>query len=161
MAIFLAESCLHNEKPDHYAAAICIRVRPDSLLRGYSLNESWPPLDVAKAKQTSTLSECHEVFVERLLLFLLGGLLCLLRLLRFLGHAALRDPQSWLDASRYSTCKHSDYTTISKLIFRASNKVNERHIFAPTAKALTLPALRQEVVDALLAANHRNFRPTS
>src|SRR4029077_658978 len=36
------------------------------------------------------LSESYEVFVERLLLFLLGCLLCLLCLLRFLGHVALR-----------------------------------------------------------------------
>jgi hypothetical protein len=38
--------------------------------------------------------------VERLLLFLFG---CLLRLLRFLGHVSLRNPQSWLNASRQST----------------------------------------------------------
>jgi len=30
-----------NENPDHYAAAICIRVRPDCLFRGYSVGESW------------------------------------------------------------------------------------------------------------------------
>ena len=36
-------------------------------------------------------------FVEQLLLFLLG-LRCLLCFLRFLGHVALRDPQSWLNA---------------------------------------------------------------
>jgi hypothetical protein len=29
-----------NKKPDRYAAAICIRVRPDLLLRGYSVGES-------------------------------------------------------------------------------------------------------------------------
>ena len=63
-------------------------------------------------------------FVERLLFFLLDCLLCLLR---FLGHVALRDPKSWLDASRQSTCIDSDYTTIAKLILRASKKVNDRH----------------------------------
>jgi hypothetical protein len=30
-----------NENPDRYAAAICIRVRPDCLFRGYSVGESW------------------------------------------------------------------------------------------------------------------------
>jgi hypothetical protein len=30
-----------SENPDRYAAAICIRVRPDCLLRGYSVGESW------------------------------------------------------------------------------------------------------------------------
>jgi len=29
-----------NENPDHYAAAICIRVRPDCSFRGYSVGES-------------------------------------------------------------------------------------------------------------------------
>jgi hypothetical protein len=29
-----------KEKPDRYAAAICIMVRPDCLLRGYSVGES-------------------------------------------------------------------------------------------------------------------------
>jgi hypothetical protein len=33
VAIFLAKVCSHSEKPDRYAAAICIRVRPDGLLR--------------------------------------------------------------------------------------------------------------------------------
>jgi hypothetical protein len=30
-----------EENPDRYAAAICIRVRPDCLFRGYSVGESW------------------------------------------------------------------------------------------------------------------------
>jgi hypothetical protein len=33
---------------------------------------------------------------------------------------------SWLNASRHSTCIHSDYTTIAKLILCASNRVNDR-----------------------------------
>ena len=37
------------------------------------------------------ISGCYVAFAERLLLFLLAGLL--LCLLRFLGHVALRDPQ--------------------------------------------------------------------
>ena len=45
-----------------------------------------------------TLSGCHDFFVERLLLFLLGCFLCFLRLLCFLGHIILRDPQSWINA---------------------------------------------------------------
>src|SRR5258708_6315852 len=40
VAMFLAKVCSHNENPDHYAAAICIRVRPDCLLCGYSVGES-------------------------------------------------------------------------------------------------------------------------
>jgi hypothetical protein len=65
-------------------------------------------------------------FAERLLLFLLSCLLCL----RLLGHVALRDPQSWLSASRQSTCIHSDFTTIATLILRASEMVNDRHTVA-------------------------------
>jgi hypothetical protein len=75
-----------------------------------------------------TLSGGHKVFVERLLLFLLGSLL--LCLLRFLGHVALHDPQGWLNASRHSTRMHSEYTTIAKLILRASKKVSARHSVA-------------------------------
>jgi len=78
----------------------------------------------------------NKVFVERLLLFLLGCLL--LCLLRFLGHVALRDPQGWFNASRHSTRMHSEYTTIAKLILRASKKVNARHSVATTAKAFGL-----------------------
>ncbi|MEA3135401.1 MAG: hypothetical protein QOG17_3247 [Gammaproteobacteria bacterium] len=41
VAMSLAKLCSHNENPDRYAAAFCIRVRPDCLLRGYSVGESW------------------------------------------------------------------------------------------------------------------------
>src|SRR4029077_2906000 len=75
-------------------------------------------------------------FVERLLLFLLGCLLCVLCLLRFLGHVALRDPKSWLDASRESTCIHSDYTTIANLILCASKRVNDHHTVATCDRAM-------------------------
>jgi len=37
----LAKVSSHHENPDRYAAAICIRVRPGCLLRGYSVGESW------------------------------------------------------------------------------------------------------------------------
>jgi hypothetical protein len=78
-----------------------------------------------------TLSGCNEVFVERLLLFLLGCLLgCLLCLLRFLGHVALRDPKSLVQCKSTIDLHHSEYTTIAKLILRASKKVNDRHTVA-------------------------------
>jgi hypothetical protein len=119
-----------NEKPDRYAAAICIRIRSDGLFLGYSVGESCR-LSVLRGRNgPQTLSGCHEVFVERLLLFLLGCLLCLLSLLRFFGHVALRDPKSWLNASRPSTCTDSEYTTITNLIPRASKKVNDRRAVA-------------------------------
>jgi hypothetical protein len=61
--------------------------------------------------------------VEPLLLFLLGCLLCLLRLLRFLGHITLRVVVP--NACRHSTCMNSAYTTFSKLILHALNRVND------------------------------------
>src|SRR5438128_12645223 len=63
--------------------------------------------------------------IEQLFLFLLGCLLRLLRLLRFLGHVALRGPQSCFNASRQSTCINSDYTKIAKLVLRVSKRVND------------------------------------
>jgi len=41
-----------NEKPDRYAAATCIRVRPHCLLRGYSLGESCQLSVVRRAQRT-------------------------------------------------------------------------------------------------------------
>ena len=37
---WMAQSRVSLEVPDRYVAAICIRVRPDCLLRGYSVGES-------------------------------------------------------------------------------------------------------------------------
>jgi hypothetical protein len=88
-----------NEKPDRYAAAICIRVRSDCLLLGYSVGEAAACPCCEGRDGPQTLSGCHEVFVERLLLFLLGCLFRLLRFLRFLGHVALRGPQ------KFTQCK--------------------------------------------------------
>jgi hypothetical protein len=94
-----------------------------------------------------TLSGCYEVFVE-LLLFLLGCLLgCLLCLLRFLGHVALRDPKSLVQCKSTIDMHHLEYTTIAKLILRASKKVNDRRTVAtcewmrPSREAWTQRAL--------------------
>jgi hypothetical protein len=104
-------------------------VRPDCLLRGYSVGESCGLSELQRAKRTSDAIRVIRGFVERLLL-LLGCLFYLLCLLRFLGHVALRDPKSWLDASRQSTCIDSDYTIIAKLILRAAKRVNDHHTVA-------------------------------
>jgi hypothetical protein len=42
VAIF-AEGLFARKKPDRYAAAVCITVRPDCLLRGYSVGERCRP----------------------------------------------------------------------------------------------------------------------
>jgi hypothetical protein len=102
-----------------------------------------PPVYGAKAQWTLDASGCREVVVQRLLLFLLSCLLCLLCLLRFLGHVALRDPKSWFNASRHSTCMHSQYTTIANLILRVLKKVNDA--VATTAKALSFASMQTPV----------------
>ena len=71
-----------------------------------------------------------------LLLFLLTSLL--LCLLRFLGHGALRDPKIEFNASRASTCIKIEYTTIAKLILRASKKVNGGHTVASARRSLAM-----------------------
>jgi hypothetical protein len=82
-----------NEKPNRYATAICIMVRSDCLLLD-TLSAKAAACPGAKGRNgPQTLSGCRQVFAERLFLFLLGCLLCLLSLLRFLGHVALRGPQ--------------------------------------------------------------------
>jgi hypothetical protein len=62
--------------------------------------------------------------VELLLLFLLG-LLCFLR---FLGHVALRCKVGSMQVE--FDMHNSNYTTIAKLILRASKRVNDRHTVA-------------------------------
>jgi hypothetical protein len=60
-----------NEKPDRYAAAICISVRPDGLL--LFCWRKLPPIRAAKGRNgPPTLSGCHEIFVERYFLFFLA-----------------------------------------------------------------------------------------
>ena len=57
------------KNPDRYAAAICIRVRPDCLFRGYSVGEICACPCCEGHTGPWTLSVCYEVFAERLLLF--------------------------------------------------------------------------------------------
>jgi hypothetical protein len=47
-------------------------------------------------------------------------------------------PKVWLNANRHSTCIHSDYTIIAKLIPRASKRVNGRHTSATCDRAKPL-----------------------
>jgi hypothetical protein len=49
---YFAEGLFACEKPDRYAAAICITVRPDCLLRGYSVGERCR-LSVLRRERTS------------------------------------------------------------------------------------------------------------
>src|SRR3954449_1005596 len=87
-----------------------------------------PPIRAAKGATDLRRYPNARGLVERLLLFLLGRLLgCLLCLLRFLGHVALHYSQKLAHAGRPSTCMHSGYTTILKLIPRASKSVNDGH----------------------------------
>ena len=98
---------LQQESPDRYAGAVCIAIRPDCYADILKVEVTTCPRCEGAAGLLQTLSGCHDVFVERLLLFLLGCFLCLLRLLRFLGHVALRDPQSWISASHLACIQNT------------------------------------------------------
>ena len=50
-----------NEKPDLYAAAICIKVRSDCSLRGYSATKAAADPCYEGRYGPQTLSECYEV----------------------------------------------------------------------------------------------------
>ena len=63
------QACSQNGNPDRYAAAICIRVRPDRLLLGYSGDAC---RCCERPNAPLMLSGRYEVFVERLFLSLLG-----------------------------------------------------------------------------------------
>jgi hypothetical protein len=65
-----AGSLLHSEKPDPYAAAICIRIRPDC--RVMIWKRRLPPVYGAKAQWTLDASGCREVVVERYFFFFLA-----------------------------------------------------------------------------------------
>jgi len=54
--------------------------------------------------------------------FLAVFLGCLALPLRFLGHIALRDPKSLVQCKSTIDMHHSEYTTITKLILRASRR---------------------------------------
>jgi hypothetical protein len=91
-AIFPPKVYSHNENPDRYAAAICIRVQADVCCADILPAKAAASPCCETRSGPQMLSGCY--FVEPLLLFLLGCLLgCLLCLLRFLGHVALRDPK--------------------------------------------------------------------
>ena len=98
---------LQQESPDRYAAAVCIAIRSDCYADILKAEAATCPRCEGAAGLLQTLSGCHDVFVERLLLFLLGCFLCLLRLLRFLGHVALRDPQNWINASHLACIQNT------------------------------------------------------
>ena len=82
------------------------------------------------AKPRWRLDVSQQILCGReLLLFLLAGLLRLLRFLRFLSHIALRDPNVGSMQVDFDEHKYK-YTTIEKLISRASKKVNGGHVVA-------------------------------
>ena len=118
------------KKPDRYAAAICIRVRPDCLLLGYSVRESCR-LSVFEGRTNLRRYPVHEVFVERVTSFSswLSSLPSLPSSLSWPCYPPWS--LSWLNASQHLTCMHSDYTIIAKLILRASKKVNDGRAVEP------------------------------
>ena len=82
----LAESCVSKyqqatsfdqvlrsyEKPDRYAAAICIKVRSDCSLRGYSATKAAADPCCGGRNGPQTLSECYEVSSNNYFFFFLA-----------------------------------------------------------------------------------------
>jgi hypothetical protein len=64
------------------------------------------------------------------LLLLFAALLLCLRLLRFLGHVALRDPKKLVQCKSSIDMHLQEYTTIAKLIRQLAKKVNDGHSLA-------------------------------
>jgi hypothetical protein len=112
-----------KKKPDRSAhRRIMVRLTP-ALLSHIKPRQYRPTM----AKPGTRLDVSPQGSALRLLLLLAGLLLCLLRFLGFLGHLTLHDPKKLVQCKSTSTCITPKYTTIGKLILRASNKVNGDH----------------------------------
>jgi hypothetical protein len=98
------------------------KVRPDCLLLRIFVGAACLCCEGRNGPQAQ--SESYEVFVERLLFFLavFFAFFAFFALLAMLPSVV---PKSSLNASRASTCIHSQYTTIANLISRGSKMLNE------------------------------------
>src|SRR5579862_3361101 len=96
---------------------------------------------------------CYGRVAEDLLL--LGGLFLLcFRLLRFLGHVALRCSTNGSMQFEHRAACRSAYTTIGKLIRRLANKVNAR----ARCRAFSNARQRRQCVHAPLASRSERIR---
>jgi hypothetical protein len=138
------------KNPDRYAAAICIRVRPDHLFRGYSVGNSAPAraakgiTDLRRYRMLRGLSPNGYFFLPLDVFF--AVFLAAFAVFAFFAFLAMFASASWLNANRPSTCMDSEYTIIAKLIPRASKTVNDGHTVA------TCESYRRKSKPALMAA---------
>jgi hypothetical protein len=117
------------KNPDRYAAAICIRVRPDCLFRGILSARS---ASVRAAKGITDLRRYPDVMSFSLnvyFFFLFDVFLAVFFAFAFLAILPSVTPKV-AQCKSTSTCIRSDYAIIAKLILRASKRVNDRHILA-------------------------------
>jgi hypothetical protein len=118
------------KNPDRYAAAICIRVRPDCLFRGILSARS---ASVRAAKGITHLRRYPDVmsFSLNVYFFFLFDVFFAVFFAFFAFLAILPSVTPKLaQCKSTSTCIRSDYAITAKLILRASKRVNDRHILA-------------------------------
>jgi hypothetical protein len=128
--MFLAKVCLRNENPDRYAAAICIRVRPDCCCADNFSSKAGACARYEWRSGPQPLSGRYEVLSNSYFFFFLADFF-FFAFFAFLAMLPSVTPKL-AQCKPTSTCINSEYTTISKLILSASNKVNDASV-APCA----------------------------
>jgi hypothetical protein len=100
------------KNPDHYAAAICIRVRPDCLSRGYSVGNSAPAraakgIILKRYRMLRGLSPNSYFFLPLDVFFaVFFAAFAVFAFFAFLAMFPSVIPKSWLNANRHSICMH-------------------------------------------------------
>jgi hypothetical protein len=134
---------LPQESPDRYAAAFCIAIRSDcyaDILRAEAA--SCPCCEGAagfRRYPDAMKSSSNGYFFFFFVVFF-----AFFDFFAFLAMLPSVIPKVGL-MQVISTCMHSKYTTIAKLILNASKKVNDRRAVATTTKSLGL-AVEQTVL---------------
>ena len=127
VAIFPAKVYSHNENPDRYAAAICIRVRADVCCADI-LSAKLPPVHVAKRLADLRLYPDASFLLNRYFFFFLAVFLAVFfAFFAFLAMLPSVIPKVASMQVGYRRALNSQYTTIAKLILRPSKRVNDRH----------------------------------
>ena len=117
---------LQKESPDRYAATICIAIRSDCYA------------DILKAEAaTCPYPDAMKFSSNGYFFFFLAVFFAFFAFFAFLAMLPSVIPKVGL-MQVISTCMHSKYTTIAKLILNASKKVNDRRAVATTTKSLGL-----------------------
>ena len=124
MAIF-SDGPSYNEKPDRYAAAICIRVRPDGCCSDI-LSEKAVAFPHCEGLNDFKRYPRHECLWRRYFFFFLADFFAFFAFFAFLAMFSLRGPKSWFMQVNIRHAWIVDYTTIAKLILRVSKEGKRR-----------------------------------